>query len=50
MAARQRLLLYRTYLYLIMWVETVPRGFGRELLDRLRGRVFEPLAAALGKE
>jgi aminoglycoside phosphotransferase (APT) family kinase protein len=45
-AARQRLSLYRTYLYLIMWVETVPRGFSRELLDRIYSRVFQPLAAA----
>ena len=28
-AARQRLSLYRAYLYLIMWVETAPRGFGQ---------------------
>ena len=47
-AARQRLSLYRAYLYLIMWVETVPRGAGPELLDRLRGLVFQPLAAAFG--
>ena len=47
-AARQRLSLYRAYLYLIMWVETAPRGFGQELLDRIHGRVFQPLAAALG--
>jgi aminoglycoside phosphotransferase (APT) family kinase protein len=46
-AARQRLSVYRAYLYLIMWVETAPRGFGQELLDRIRGRVFQPLAAAL---
>src|ERR1700722_5728210 len=45
-AARQRLSLYRAYLYLIMWVETAPRGFGRELLDRIYGKVFQPLAAA----
>ena len=48
-AARQRLSLYRAYLYLIMWVETAPRGFGRELLDRIYGKVFQPLAAALGE-
>jgi hypothetical protein len=48
--ARQRLSLYRAYLYLIMWVETAPRGFGRKLLDRIYDRVFQPLAAALGKE
>jgi aminoglycoside phosphotransferase (APT) family kinase protein len=47
-AARRRLSLYRAYLYLIMWVETAPRGFGQELLDRIHGRVFQPLAAALG--
>jgi aminoglycoside phosphotransferase (APT) family kinase protein len=47
-AARQRLLLYRTYLNLIMWVETAPRQFGAELLERLRGVVLAPLAAALG--
>jgi aminoglycoside phosphotransferase (APT) family kinase protein len=47
-AARQRLSLYRAYLNLIMWVETAPRGFGQELLDRLHGRVFQPLAAAFG--
>jgi aminoglycoside phosphotransferase (APT) family kinase protein len=47
-AARQRLSLYRAYLYLIMWVETAPRGFGQELLDRIYGNVFQPLAAALG--
>jgi aminoglycoside phosphotransferase (APT) family kinase protein len=45
-AARRRLSLYRAYLYLIMWVETAPRGFGQELLDRIHGRVFQPLAAA----
>ena len=49
-AARRRLSLYRAYLYLIMWVETAPRGFGQELLDRIHGRVFRPLAAALGNE
>jgi aminoglycoside phosphotransferase (APT) family kinase protein len=47
-AARRRLSLYRAYLYLIMWVETAPRGFGQELLDRIHGRVYQPLAAALG--
>ena len=36
LAARQRLALYRAYLYLIMWVETAPRGFGQELLDLFR--------------
>jgi aminoglycoside phosphotransferase (APT) family kinase protein len=47
-AARQRLSLYRAYLYLIMWVETAPRGFGQEFLDQIYGRVFQPLAAILG--
>ena len=47
-AARRRLSLYRAYLYLIMWVETAPRGFGQELLEQIRGRVFQPLAAILG--
>jgi aminoglycoside phosphotransferase (APT) family kinase protein len=46
-AARRRLAMYRAYLYLIMWVETVPRGFSQELLDNIRGRVFQPLIAAL---
>jgi aminoglycoside phosphotransferase (APT) family kinase protein len=48
-AARRRLSLYRAYLYLIMWVETVPRGFGPDLLDRIYGNVFLPLAAAFGE-
>ena len=47
-AARQRLALYRAYVYLIMWVETAPRGFGQELLDRLYGKVYQPLAVAFG--
>jgi aminoglycoside phosphotransferase (APT) family kinase protein len=47
MAARQRLSLYRTYLYLIMWVEAIPRQASPEALDWLDGRVFQPLAAAL---
>jgi aminoglycoside phosphotransferase (APT) family kinase protein len=49
-AARQRLSLYRAYLNLIMWVEAVPRQASQERRDWLHGRVFEPLAAALGKE
>lgn len=49
-AARQRLSLYRAYLNLIMWVEAVPRQASQERLDWLQGRVFEPLAAALGRE
>jgi aminoglycoside phosphotransferase (APT) family kinase protein len=46
-ATRRRLSLYRAYLYLIMWVEAEPRGFGQEVRERLRGKVFRPLAAAL---
>ena len=47
-AARQRLSLYRAYLYLIMWVETAPRQFGQEFLDQIYGRVLQPLAAIFG--
>ena len=46
-AARQRLSLYQAYLYLIMWVEAVPRQSSPERLDRLRDRVLRPLSAAL---
>jgi aminoglycoside phosphotransferase (APT) family kinase protein len=46
-ATRQRLSLYRAYLYLIMWVEAVPREASRERLDWLHGRVFQPLSATL---
>lgn len=46
-AARRRLSLYRAYLYLIMWVEAVPRRYGQVRLDWLRERVFQPLAATL---
>jgi aminoglycoside phosphotransferase (APT) family kinase protein len=49
LAARHRLSLYRAYLYLIMWVESAPRKFGQELLGRLYGKVFQPLAAAFGE-
>jgi fructosamine-3-kinase len=45
-AARQRLLLYRIYLYLIMWVEVAPRQYGGERLNWLLDRVHRPLAAA----
>jgi aminoglycoside phosphotransferase (APT) family kinase protein len=41
---RLRLRLYRGYLYLIMWVETVPRGFDGEYRDWLRANVVRPLA------
>lgn len=43
--ARQRLLLYRAYLYLIMWVEGVPRGYNQQQWDRLVPRVLRPLEA-----
>jgi aminoglycoside phosphotransferase (APT) family kinase protein len=46
-AARQRLLLYRSYLSLIMWVEAAPRQASQERRDWLYDRVFRPLAAAL---
>jgi len=46
-AARQRLWLYRAYLYLIMWVEAIPRQASQESLVWLDSRVFQPLAAAL---
>jgi aminoglycoside phosphotransferase (APT) family kinase protein len=46
-AARQRLSLYQAYLYLIMWVEAVPRQASRERRGWLFERVFRPLAAAL---
>lgn len=43
--ARQRLSLYRAYLYLIMWVEVAPRQYGAERRERLLELVFQPLAA-----
>jgi aminoglycoside phosphotransferase (APT) family kinase protein len=46
-AARQRLALYRAYLYLIMWVEAVPRGYGPERQQWLREKVLRPLTATL---
>jgi aminoglycoside phosphotransferase (APT) family kinase protein len=46
-AARLRLSLYRAYLYMIMWVEAVPRRSDRARRDWLREQVFRPLAAAL---
>lgn len=45
-AARRRLSLYQAYLYLIMWVEAVPRQYGREHRDWLLERVYQPLTAA----
>jgi aminoglycoside phosphotransferase (APT) family kinase protein len=49
-AARQRLSLYRAYLYLIMWVEAAPRQSSPERVAWLHDRVFRPLAAALDDE
>ncbi|GGN57287.1 phosphotransferase [Streptomyces albiflavescens] len=46
-SARQRLALYRSYLYLIMLVETVPRATGAEQLARVREAVAPELLAAL---
>jgi aminoglycoside phosphotransferase (APT) family kinase protein len=48
-AARQRLSLYRAYLYLIMWVEAVPRQSSRERRDWLLDRVLRPLTAAFDR-
>jgi aminoglycoside phosphotransferase (APT) family kinase protein len=47
-ATRQRLSLYQAYLYLIMWVEAVPRQCSPERRDWLVDRVFQPLTAAFG--
>jgi aminoglycoside phosphotransferase (APT) family kinase protein len=44
-AARQRLSLYRAYLYLIMWVEAVPRRSSPDRRDWLAESVLAPLAA-----
>jgi aminoglycoside phosphotransferase (APT) family kinase protein len=46
LAARQRLSLYRAYLYLIMWVEAAPRQYSRERRGWLSDRVLRPLTAA----
>jgi aminoglycoside phosphotransferase (APT) family kinase protein len=46
-APRQRLSLSRAYLYLIMWVEAVPRQCSPERREWLRDRVLRPLTAAL---
>jgi len=48
-AARQRLLAYRAYLYLIMWVEAVPRRFNQRQRDWLADKVFRPLEAILSE-
>ncbi len=42
-----RLALYRSYLYLIMLVEAVPRGYGGPRRERLERRVASALAAEL---
>ncbi len=46
-ATRQRLTLYRSYLYLIMWVEAVPRGSDAARRAWLRQQVLRPLTATL---
>ncbi|MGP4045789.1 phosphotransferase family protein [Streptomyces sp. 2A115] len=46
-SARLRLALYRSYLYLIMLTETVPRAAGAEQLAWVRERVAPELTAAL---
>jgi aminoglycoside phosphotransferase (APT) family kinase protein len=46
-AARLRLALYRSYLYLIMLTETVPRAPGAEHVAWVRDRVAPELTAAL---
>ncbi|WP_189309488.1 phosphotransferase family protein [Streptomyces brasiliensis] len=45
--ARLRLALYRSYLYLIMLTETVPRAVGEEQARRVRDLVAPELVAAL---
>lgn len=45
--ARQRLALYRSYLYLIMLIETVPRASGGEQVAWVRESVAPELIAAL---
>jgi len=46
-SARLRLTLYRLYLYLIMWVEWVPRRFDEGRLAWLRRTVLAPTTAML---
>lgn len=46
-AARQRLALYRSYLYLIMLIETVPRAADAEHVSWVRETVAPQLTAAL---
>ncbi len=45
-AGRLRLALYRTYLYLIMWVEATPRGFDAGARSRLVSLVLRPMEQA----
>jgi aminoglycoside phosphotransferase (APT) family kinase protein len=47
-AARERLALYRAYLYLVMWVEARPRNFDAGHLAWLERDVFTPLGRMLG--
>ena len=44
-ATRRRLSLYQAYLYLIMWVEAVPRRVSEKRLDWLSEVVLQPLVA-----
>ncbi|MGW0821347.1 phosphotransferase family protein [Streptomyces sp. NPDC002845] len=46
-SARRRLALYRSYLYLIMLIETVPRALGDDHVAWVRERVAPELTAAL---
>jgi aminoglycoside phosphotransferase (APT) family kinase protein len=48
-AARRRLSLYCAYLYLIMWVEAIPRQYGPGRVGRLRDVVLQPLAEMFGE-
>jgi fructosamine-3-kinase len=46
-SARLRLTLYRLYLYLIMWIEQVSRGFDEDRIGWLRRTVLGPIATML---
>jgi aminoglycoside phosphotransferase (APT) family kinase protein len=48
-AGRLRLALYRTYLYLIMWVEAIPRGFDAGARSRLVSLVLRPMEQAFAE-
>lgn len=48
-AERERIALYRAYLYLIMWIEAVPRQYDDKHLAWLRGFAFEPLAETFAR-